>query len=122
MTLITPWRNLKFWFKGLKYWQKGSVMGFGTGILYFVIALSLAEIDAYYKINLDFIAVFILFTIGLGLILTATIYQLFPNSSDVSIILVWLSSLMVYTVIGALIGLIIGKVKGNLKTLIYKYH
>jgi len=107
----------KFW-KGLKHWQKGGIIGFMIGIL---LMFSLALFGPLLGDRLDpnststnFILSTIFFTLGLPYYLVVLLFSGL-YLSDGSLLYAIILGFFSYSMFGALIGLIIGKIKGNRK-------
>jgi hypothetical protein len=106
---MTP--SLKTWWQGLKYWQKGALIGPLFIIVYIlVIILTLKLFGGNIP---DWLNYGINFSFGLPYMLSALIFRQFGYVTFGYIWYIILLGLLFYIIFGALIGLIIGKVKGK---------
>jgi len=104
--------KLKQRWQGLKYWQKGGLIGAGIILLVNTIAFSLAIYASGNASNVgEAILFFELITIGIPIFIFVP-FELHTLSEEVKkLFFIW--SIFAFYLIGALIGLIIGKVKGK---------
>ena len=97
--------SLKTWWQGLKYWQKGGIIGVGVGI--FLVAIS----PVAFSWHETYLGILYL---PASFLIEGVLYQFLSKfSSSIASTYAILIFLLHYLLIGALIGLIIGKVKGK---------
>jgi hypothetical protein len=99
--------KLKTWWQGLKYWQKGGIIGALVPIIllalsFFCVSIISGDESIFCTIPLVPISFFFVFDILVR-------FDFLPNK--IVMIFYYLFSIVIYFLIGALIGLIIGKLK-----------
>jgi len=107
--------KLKTWWKKRSYWQKGAWIGFVIVILFFVISNIIGEIQRFYNYEVDLnIAKYIVaLTVGLPALFSDWVFRLFVKYPEDYLLIMFVAPLFLYVGLGALIGFIIGKVKGK---------
>jgi len=98
--------SLKSWWQGLKYWQKGGVVGAIISVIFIVLSLSCIVIVGWGDNVIYCFPIFTIFELAVAL---TYVFE----SEIVMVIMYFLLTTMIYTLFGALIGLIIGKVEGR---------
>ena len=100
-------KKLKTWWRGLKYWQKGGMIGALIPIILILVSLFCVSVisgDESIYCTIPFFLISFFFVLDI-----LVIFDFLPN--QIIMIFYYLSSIVIYSVIGALIGLIIEKIK-----------